>query len=246
MKCPVCGKEAKATADADGKWKVTIEGLAAGGPFEMTVKGKNTITLENVLVGEVWVCSGQSNMAMRLGGCSNAKEEAAKASFPKIRFFRVKNVTAEKPLDSTEGQWVECSPTTVVGFSGVGYFFGRKLHQELGVPVGLINTSWGGSGCSTWYQPYVQAWTAAGIFPAFAAGNAGGCGTAASPGNKVEATNSRKVCTLTTARTPASARTAAAAKGKNLRIAGLTAGVKIPDSSRRRAVRRSTIKSFMV
>jgi len=146
----ICGQTARATADAGGKWEVTLAPLKAGGPFEMTVKGKNTIALKNVLVGEVWVCSGQSNMAMTVNRCTNPKEEAAAATFPMIRLFKVRNVTSDKPLDSTDGQWVECSPKTVPGFSAVGYFFGRKLHQELKVPIGLINTSWGGTPAEAW------------------------------------------------------------------------------------------------
>ena len=146
----LCGQTATATAGADGKWQVELAPLKAGGPFEMTVKGKNAIALKNVLVGEVWVCSGQSNMAMTVNRCANAKEEAAAATFPRIRLFKVQNVTSDKPLDRTQGQWVECSPATVPGFTGVGYFFGRKLHQELKVPVGLINTSWGGTPAEAW------------------------------------------------------------------------------------------------
>ena len=154
----VCGQTVAATADAGGKWKATLAPLKAGGPFEMTVKGKNTISLKNVLVGEVWVCSGQSNMAMTLSRCSNAQREAAAATFPSIRLFKVKNVIADKPLDSTEGQWVACGPGTAPGFSGVGYFFGRKLHQELKVPIGLINTSWGGTPAEAWTsRPTLEA-----------------------------------------------------------------------------------------
>ena len=146
----ICGKEATVAADANGKWRVTIAPLAAGGPFEMTVKGKNTIALKNVLVGEVWVCSGQSNMAMALRPCNNAQEEIAKANSPEIRLFSVARKTSGEPLDAVGGQWVECSPKTVGGFSAVGYFFGRKLHQELKVPIGLINTSWGGTPADAW------------------------------------------------------------------------------------------------
>ena len=146
----LCGQTAEATADANGKWQATLAPLKAGGPFEMTVKGKNTITLKNVLVGEVWVCSGQSNMAMTLNRCTNPKEEAAAATFPKIRLFTVSRKTSAKPLDAVGGKWVACSPTTAPGFSGVGYFFGRKLHQELKVPIGLINTSWGGTPAEAW------------------------------------------------------------------------------------------------
>jgi len=146
----LCGTTASATADANGKWMVKLQSLAAGGPFAMTVKGKNTIALTNVLVGEVWVCSGQSNMAMSARGVNNSKDEAAKANYPKIRLFNVARKTSGKPLDTVGGKWVECSPATMPGFSAVGYFFGRKLHQELKVPIGLINSSWGGTPAESW------------------------------------------------------------------------------------------------
>ncbi|MFW6163848.1 MAG: sialate O-acetylesterase, partial [Planctomycetota bacterium] len=154
----LCGQEARARADGDGAWRVTLAAMEAGGPFTMSVTGKNAIELKNVLVGEVWVCSGQSNMAMTVNRCANAKQEIAAATFPRIRFFTVKRVTSAKPLDSVSGQWVECSPKTAGGFSGVGYFFGRKLHRALGVPMGLINTSWGGTPAEAWTSlPRLQA-----------------------------------------------------------------------------------------
>ena len=142
----------KATAKAgdDGKWKVQIGPLAAGGPFEMKVVGKNTIELKNILVGEVWVCSGQSNMQMAVSSCLNSKEEVAAADFPKIRLFTVPNTVADAPQADCKGRWVECSPKTVGGFSAVGYFFGRELQKVLDVPVGLINTSWGGTPAESW------------------------------------------------------------------------------------------------
>ena len=146
----LCGRTASATADANGKWKVALTPQKAGGPFEMTVAGKNTLTLTNVLVGEVWVCSGQSNMAMSVHGSWNSKEEIAKANYPKIRLFGVGRKTSDKPLDDVSGKWAECSPKTVGGFSASAYFFGRKLHKELNVPIGLINSSWGGTPAEAW------------------------------------------------------------------------------------------------
>lgn len=142
--------KAAATADAEGKWSVKLPAMAAGEPRVITVAGKNTITLEDVLVGEVWVCSGQSNMAMSVGSSNNAQEEIAAADYPAIRLFTVGRKPAESPLDDCSGAWTACSPQSVAGFSAVGYFFGRKLHQELDVPIGLVNCSWGGTIAEAW------------------------------------------------------------------------------------------------
>ncbi|MCS7303589.1 MAG: sialate O-acetylesterase [Thermoguttaceae bacterium] len=139
-------------ADTKGRWLVKLRTPEAGGPYEVHVIGKtNHITLRNVLVGEVWVASGQSNMQWPVSRSDNAQQEIAAAKYPKIRFFTVPQTISDKPLDDWEkGAWVECSPETVAGFSAVAYFFGRHLHQELGVPVGLINSSWGGTICEAW------------------------------------------------------------------------------------------------
>jgi sialate O-acetylesterase len=144
-----------ATADSDGKWKVELGPLKAGGPFEMTVAGKNTVTVHNVLVGEVWVCSGQSNMELTVitpyaGGVKNAEEEVAAAKYPLMRLFIVKKVVASKPQTDVEGHWVAVSPETIGNFSAVGYFFGRELHRTLKFPVGLIDSSWGGTEAEAW------------------------------------------------------------------------------------------------
>ncbi len=141
---------ASATADAGGKWIVTLGAMKAGGPCEMTIQGNNTITLGDVLVGEVWVCSGQSNMQWPVSASANPEEEIAAADHPMIRLFTVTRKTAEQPLDDCEGSWSACSPETVPGFSAVAYFFGRHLRRELDVPVGLINTSWGGTPAEAW------------------------------------------------------------------------------------------------
>jgi sialate O-acetylesterase len=146
------GEQTKtATADADGKWSLKLDALKAGGPLALRVAGKNVIEIDDVLVGEVWLCSGQSNMAMTVGSSNNADQEKAAANWPKIRMFTVERKTADQPREACQGDWKVCSPDTVLGFSAAGYFFGRKLHQELDVPVGLINSSWGGTP--------VQAWT---------------------------------------------------------------------------------------
>ena len=151
----VLGEQKKmATTDSSGDWKVELEPLQKGGPFEMTVAGNNTITIHNVAVGEVWVCSGQSNMDFRVlapgSAVKNAEHEVATANYPLMRMFTVKKVVAGKPQTDVQGQWMVASPTTVSEFSSVGYFFGRDLHQDLKVPVGMISSSWGGTEAEAW------------------------------------------------------------------------------------------------
>jgi len=154
-----------ATADSAGRWKLEIGPLKAGGPFEITVAGRNTLTLHNVAVGEVWICSGQSNMEMAVGnsprawgGVLNAEQEIAAANYPMIRHFTVKKAVAGQPQHDTQGQWVAASPQTAGEFTAVGFFFARELHKALGVPIGLIHTSWGGTPA--------EAWTSAGALAA--------------------------------------------------------------------------------
>jgi sialate O-acetylesterase len=145
-----------ATADGNGQWKVSLEPLKQGGPFDMTVAGNNTTTVHNVLVGEVWICSGQSNMEMAVwnhgvfGGVRNAEQEVAAANYPMIRLFIVKRAVSGKPQTDVQGQWVVASPETVGNFSAVGYFFGRDLYRALKLPVGLIDSSWGGTEAEAW------------------------------------------------------------------------------------------------
>ena len=139
-----------ATADSKGRWIIKLEPLDVDGPFEITVTGNNTITLHNVLIGEVWVCSGQSNMQWPVSRSANAEQEIAKSDYPRIRLFTVKRTVADQPLQDTEGHWVACGPETVKSFSAVGYFFGRYLHKELDTPVGLIHSSWGGTPAEAW------------------------------------------------------------------------------------------------
>lgn len=137
-------------ADKDGKWKFNVTSPKVGGPYEITLKGKNTVAIKNILVGEVWVCSGQSNMQMAVRSSANSQEEIAAAKYPKIRLFYVQREVAAKPKDDCTGAWVECSPESIPGFSAVAYFFGRELHKELNVPIGLIHTSWGGTPAEAW------------------------------------------------------------------------------------------------
>ncbi|MEX1049756.1 MAG: sialate O-acetylesterase [Akkermansiaceae bacterium] len=138
------------TTAAGGKWSVKLKPQAAGGPFTLKISGDNVVTIENVLVGEVWVCSGQSNMQFPLGGATSGAREIPKANYPKIRLFSVPRKTAVKPVTEAEGTWAECTPETARHFSAVAYFFGRDLHQKLGVPIGLIHSSWGGTPAQAW------------------------------------------------------------------------------------------------
>jgi sialate O-acetylesterase len=140
----------EATADNEGRWSLTLPAGAAGGPFTLTLKGKNTVTLKDVYVGDVWVCSGQSNMEMAMLFTHEAKKDIAEAKYPKIRLFTVEKAVRPRPVRAVNGQWQACTPQSVVGFSAVGYFFGRELHKKLDVPIGLINTSWGGTAAEVW------------------------------------------------------------------------------------------------
>jgi sialate O-acetylesterase len=149
---------AESTADANGRWQALIGPLAAGGPFELTVAaGGASATVKDVLVGDVWLCSGQSNMEMGIGIAKDAKAEIARADFPRIRLFTVpKRITLDPaPRFAAPASWDPCSPASVAkggwgGFSAAGYYFGRHLHQKLGVPIGLIHSSWGGTPAEAW------------------------------------------------------------------------------------------------
>ncbi|MBV9929268.1 MAG: 9-O-acetylesterase [Acidobacteria bacterium] len=151
------GEKSGATADARGRWEVLTGPHKAGGPFELTVAGRNTLTFRNVLVGEVWVCSGQSNMEWSLVNAQDGAREAAAADYPSIHLFTVTKKTSDKPLEDVEGHWVVTTPKEAAQFSAVGYFFGRELHKRLNVPVGLIHTSWGGTPAEAWTSRAVLA-----------------------------------------------------------------------------------------
>ena len=144
------GKTAEAVADTSGRWQARIGPFPAGGPFNLTVTGRQSVTISDVLVGDVWICSGQSNMEWPVGSAINAKDEIAKADNPQIRLFSVPKRIAFEPVTGVHSQWQTCSPATVGGFSAVGYFFGRSLNQDLKVPIGLIHTSWGGTVAEAW------------------------------------------------------------------------------------------------
>lgn len=144
------GTSVTAKTGEDGKWQLHVATPDAGGPHEVVVKGKNEIKLADVLIGEVWICSGQSNMEWPVAASTNAAEEAKNGDHPQIRMIKVAHHPAEQPVPDINGQWQVASPQTVPQFSAAGYFFARHLQQELKVPVGMINTSWGGTICEAW------------------------------------------------------------------------------------------------
>jgi len=138
-------------ADRDGRWMVTLDPLSHGGPFTMTIAGKNTITYNNILVGDVWLGSGQSNMEWPVIRSANPEEEIKMANHPNIRIFTVPRRMSTRPLDNLAGgEWLVCTPENIPNFSAVAYYFGRHLHYGLDVPIGLINSSWGGTVAETW------------------------------------------------------------------------------------------------
>ncbi|MFM7804013.1 MAG: sialate O-acetylesterase, partial [Verrucomicrobiota bacterium] len=141
----------KATASNGGRWATDIQTPQAGGPHTIRIRGGNEIVLEDVLVGEVWVCSGQSNMEWSGDqGLRQSKEEAPRATNSMIRFFYIPKATSETPQDHLTARWVVCSPEEMIHFSAVGYFFGKHLNGALGVPVGLIHSNWGGTPAEVW------------------------------------------------------------------------------------------------
>lgn len=158
-----------ALADRSGKWRITLDPMEVGAPLELNISGENTVTIQDVLIGEVWLCSGQSNMEWPVSRAKDADLEIRTAQYPKIRLITVPRMGTQEPRPDFEGNWERCSPRTVGEFSAVGYYFGRTLHQTLGVPIGLIDNSWGGSAAEAWvrrdllkadarYQPLLEQW----------------------------------------------------------------------------------------
>ena len=145
------GQKLRTKADKKGLWSVELEPMKAGGPFEMTFHGKNEIVLKNILIGDVWVCSGQSNMEMKVSETNNAEKEIEKANYPNIRLFTVPRKISNIPVEEMpDVSWQICTPENVKAFSAVGYYFGRDLQKEIDVPIGLIHSSWGGTVVETW------------------------------------------------------------------------------------------------
>ncbi len=150
------GKAATTIADKDGKWMIKLTTPKAGGPYDVTIKANETKILHGVLIGEVWICSGQSNMEMPVAGwgektpIDNSAQEIANANFPSIHFFTVEKKVAITPQQDVKGTWSSCSPASVGSFSATAYFFGRELYNHLHIPIGLIHTSWGGTIAEAW------------------------------------------------------------------------------------------------
>ena len=155
VKVTLAGQSVETTADPQGKWLARFGPYPAGGPHVLTVAGpKAEVEVKDILVGDVWICSGQSNMEWPVLASNRSKDEILSANFPRIRLFTVPKKVAVEPESTVDAEWEVCSPETVPQFSAVGYFFGRELHRELGVPIGLIDSSWGGT--------IAEAWTGAG------------------------------------------------------------------------------------
>lgn len=153
----------------DGKWKVKLAPLKVGGPYTLSISGKNKLEIEDVLVGEVWVCSGQSNMQWSVSQSTESDLEIKTAKLLDVRLITVPQVGTQEPQSDFKGSWQVCTPETVGEFSAVGFYFGRQLHQTLNVPIGLIDNSWGGSSCEAWverdllaaderYKPLLERW----------------------------------------------------------------------------------------
>jgi sialate O-acetylesterase len=150
------GSSASVKTGGDGKWRAELPALKADGKAHtmQIVAGEKTIKFEDILIGEVWICSGQSNMEWQTQGSMNAKEEVAAADYPQIRLFDVPgHVAGPEPQDDPRGTWKICTPQSVPGFSAVGYYFGRELYQNIKVPIGLVGTNWGGTRIEPWTPP---------------------------------------------------------------------------------------------
>jgi sialate O-acetylesterase len=150
-----CGQKVTTIAKS-GKWKAELQPLKPGGPYQMTIQGNNKITINNILIGDIWVCSGQSNMERQLGlrrgqkPIVNWEQEAASANFPQIRQFNVIKNSTENPVEDTNSKWVVCDPKSVIDFTAVGFFFAREIHKDLNVPIGLLFSAVGGTAIDKW------------------------------------------------------------------------------------------------
>jgi sialate O-acetylesterase len=167
------GSQKHATSASDeGEWRVMLEPMVVGDPLQLVITGKNEIRFTDILVGEVWICSGQSNMQWSVNGSTDYALEAASANYPQIRMINFPQVGVQEPVwTHKDRSWMVCTPQSVGGFSAVGYFFARQLHQTLGVPIGMINNAWGGSACEAWinretlsadqrFAPLMERWIA--------------------------------------------------------------------------------------
>lgn len=150
------GESVNTVTNENAVWKLTITTPRAGGPHTLSIEGRNKIVLQNVMIGEVWLCAGQSNMEWSAEhGVKDAKAELPTAYNANIRFFKMPKLTAETPQTDTKGKWAICDSSTLKRFSAVGYFFGKKLTQSLNVPIGLIDVAWGGSYIESWIPEHI-------------------------------------------------------------------------------------------
>ena len=154
------GKSYETKSDSDGKWKIKVKTSVAGGPFSITISDGTDLTLKNVLIGEVWICSGQSNMYMTMKGYINSPVKGANRAIAtsrneKIRLMTIKRDKSLNPKSNFDGAWMECNPDNVANFSAVAYYFGSMLQQALNVPVGLISSSWGGTQIEPWMSEHI-------------------------------------------------------------------------------------------
>ncbi len=148
----IAGQNHQTKADGEGAWRVALAPIPAGGPYTLTILGKQEVSFSDVLVGEVWICSGQSNMAWTVTRSDDAELEIQSAKFPQVRIISVPHVGTQQPQNDFEGHWERITPESIAEFSAVGYFFGRRLHQALEVPIGLIDNAWGGSAAEAWIR----------------------------------------------------------------------------------------------
>lgn len=151
------GKHRASTVASGGRWKLFLPELKAGGPHTLQVRGKNELAVRDVLVGEVWICSGQSNMEWPMTRTFEPEKAIAQSQQGKIRLLTVPKLKANQPVDDIKATWQECAPSSVSNFSAVAYYFGRDLQKALRVPIGLIHTSWGGSPAEVWMREQVLA-----------------------------------------------------------------------------------------
>jgi sialate O-acetylesterase len=149
----------QSTTATNGKWKVNFQPMQAGGPFTMTITSNQVVTLNNLLIGDVWLCSGQSNMHFQMKSVENAKQEIAGMNHPKVRFFTVKHQFGQQPTDQTQGTWNQVSPSTAPNCSAVACYFGTALNQHLNIPIGLIISSVGGTRIESWMRQETLAKT---------------------------------------------------------------------------------------
>lgn len=165
----IAGQTHKTKGDDTGHWRVTLQPLKVGAPLRLVVEGKNRLQRIDLLVGDVWLCSGQSNMEWEVGNAFNGDLDMETANYPQIRMLTIDTPASQTPLEDFDDTWHVCSPETVETFSAVGYYFGREIYEHVHVPIGLIDNSWGGSACEAWipreklegnplYEPLLKRW----------------------------------------------------------------------------------------